>query len=244
MSSGHGDPQPFTTPWCQRLWGWGASALPPPNKATPVFMLQAPPCAHPTQPRLGLETRGTAQLLGILSLSAVNSLKAMGREVMAPSGARGGAGWTLGNKPSRTVILRGHSCPGGGGLTVPGGVWEPWRCGTEGSGQWAQWGWVSSQLDGLKGLLQALWLYDSMTVACFRRRAPAPPCCWLCRRRCSSGAGRCGRGSRAHQQPWEGRRLRSHSRRSHPPSAGDGDVVRGGQPMGTACWGPGLTWRT
>uniref|UniRef100_A0A8V0ZC22 von Willebrand factor C and EGF domains n=1 Tax=Gallus gallus TaxID=9031 RepID=A0A8V0ZC22_CHICK len=60
LSSGHGDPRPFTTPWCQRLWGWGASALPPPNKATPVFMLQAPPCAHPTQPRLGLETRGTA----------------------------------------------------------------------------------------------------------------------------------------------------------------------------------------
>jgi len=24
----------------------------------------------------------------------------------------------------------------GGGVTVPGGVAEPWRCGTEGCGQW------------------------------------------------------------------------------------------------------------
>ena len=28
----------------------------------------------------------------------------------------------------------------GGGVTVPGGVQELWRCGTEGCGQWAQWG--------------------------------------------------------------------------------------------------------
>ena len=31
-------------------------------------------------------------------------------------------------------------CPGDGGVTVPGGVPEPWRCGTEERGQWARWG--------------------------------------------------------------------------------------------------------
>jgi len=31
---------------------------------------------------------------------------------------------------------------GGGGVTVPAGVQEPWRCGTEGCGQWAWWGWA------------------------------------------------------------------------------------------------------
>ena len=28
-------------------------------------------------------------------------------------------------------------CLGGGGVTVSGGVQKPWRCGTEGYGQWA-----------------------------------------------------------------------------------------------------------
>ena len=32
------------------------------------------------------------------------------------------------------------SCPGGGGVPVPGGVQEPWRCGTEGRGQQTWWG--------------------------------------------------------------------------------------------------------
>ena len=31
---------------------------------------------------------------------------------------------------------------GGGGVTIPGGVQELWRCGTEARGQWAWWGWV------------------------------------------------------------------------------------------------------
>jgi len=31
---------------------------------------------------------------------------------------------------------------GGGAVTVPGGVQEPCRCGTEGRGEWAWWGWV------------------------------------------------------------------------------------------------------
>ena len=35
-----------------------------------------------------------------------------------------------------------RAAQGGGGVTVPGGVQELWRCGTEGRGQWAQWGWA------------------------------------------------------------------------------------------------------
>ena len=31
---------------------------------------------------------------------------------------------------------------GGGGVTVPGGAQEMWRCGTEGCGQWPWWGWA------------------------------------------------------------------------------------------------------
>ena len=30
--------------------------------------------------------------------------------------------------------------PRSGGVTIPGGVPEPWGCGTEGRGQWARWG--------------------------------------------------------------------------------------------------------
>ena len=36
--------------------------------------------------------------------------------------------------------MQWHSCTGGGGVTVPAGVPELWRCGTEGCEQWAQWG--------------------------------------------------------------------------------------------------------
>ena len=38
---------------------------------------------------------------------------------------------------SEGVVMQWHSCPGSGGVTVPGGVQELWRCGTEGRGQWA-----------------------------------------------------------------------------------------------------------
>lgn len=31
---------------------------------------------------------------------------------------------------------------GGDGVTDPGGVLEPWTCGTEGCGDRVQWGWV------------------------------------------------------------------------------------------------------
>jgi len=37
-------------------------------------------------------------------------------------------------------VLRWHSCPGVvDGVTIPGGVPEPWKCGTEGCGHWAGW---------------------------------------------------------------------------------------------------------
>ena len=47
---------------------------------------------------------------------------------------------------SERVVLQWHSCPWSGGVTIPGGVPEPWKCGTEGCGQWAWgvgWGWGS-----------------------------------------------------------------------------------------------------
>ena len=33
-----------------------------------------------------------------------------------------------------------QAAQGGGGVTIPEGVPEPWGCGTEGRGQWARWG--------------------------------------------------------------------------------------------------------
>ena len=38
---------------------------------------------------------------------------------------------------SQRAARRWHCCPGSGGVTVPGGVPELWRCGTEICGQWA-----------------------------------------------------------------------------------------------------------
>ena len=43
--------------------------------------------------------------------------------------------------------------PRSGGLTIPAGVPEPWRCGTEGCEQWA-WGVVGAGLRDLGGVLQ------------------------------------------------------------------------------------------
>ena len=40
----------------------------------------------------------------------------------------------------------GTAAQGGGGVTVPEGVPEPWGCGTEGCGQWAAW-WGGLGLD-------------------------------------------------------------------------------------------------
>lgn len=42
--------------------------------------------------------------------------------------------WKAKNSTSSTSW---HSCPGGGGAPIRGGVWELCRCGTEGYGQWA-----------------------------------------------------------------------------------------------------------
>ena len=53
---------------------------------------------------------------------------------------------------SKRAVLQWHSCPGSGGVSIPGGVEEPWRWGTEGRGQW--WGWVGAGLGDLRGLLQ------------------------------------------------------------------------------------------
>ena len=47
---------------------------------------------------------------------------------------------SVGTFLSKRVVRLWHSCPGSGGVTIPGGVPEPWRCGTEGRGQWAWWG--------------------------------------------------------------------------------------------------------
>ena len=37
-----------------------------------------------------------------------------------------------------------QAAQGGGGVTIPGGVPEMRRCGTEGHGQWARCGWADS----------------------------------------------------------------------------------------------------
>jgi len=50
-------------------------------------------------------------------------------------------------QPERVGI--GTAAQGGDGVTVPGGVPEPWRCGTWGHGQWDGLG-----LGDLRGLLQ------------------------------------------------------------------------------------------
>ena len=38
------------------------------------------------------------------------------------------------NSFSERVVMRWHSCAGSGGVTVPGGAQEPWRCSSEGRG--------------------------------------------------------------------------------------------------------------
>lgn len=50
-----------------------------------------------------------------------------------------------------------HSWLWSGEVIVPGGVQKPWRCGAEGCGYWAWWGWA----DDLRGLFQH---YDSMIL--------------------------------------------------------------------------------
>ena len=45
------------------------------------------------------------------------------------------------NSFRQRAVRQWHSCPGSGGVTVPGGVPEPWGCGTEGYSR-AWWGWL------------------------------------------------------------------------------------------------------
>ena len=56
---------------------------------------------------------------------------------MASSCFMGGSGWILGKTPSPEEWSLTQAAQGGGGVAVSGGVQEPWRCGTEGYGQWA-----------------------------------------------------------------------------------------------------------
>ncbi len=73
---------------------------------------------------------------------------------MASCCARGGSGWILGKISSQD----------GGAVTIPGGVQELWRCGTEGRGQWAWWGWVGGWTRWVGGLLLFSSLNDSMIL--------------------------------------------------------------------------------
>ena len=49
-----------------------------------------------------------------------------------------------------------QAAQGGGGITIPEGVQEPWRGGTWGSGQLGTMGWVGVGLDALGGLSMIL----------------------------------------------------------------------------------------
>jgi len=67
-----------------------------------------------------------------------------GQEVMALSCT---GGWGIGSKDKfhlRSCEALAEAAQGGGGVTVPESVEELWRCGTEGHGQWAWWGWAGS----------------------------------------------------------------------------------------------------
>ena len=51
------------------------------------------------------------------------------------------SGWISGNISSpKEWSGTGTAAQGSSGVIIPGGVPEPWRCGTEGRGQWAWWG--------------------------------------------------------------------------------------------------------
>jgi len=59
---------------------------------------------------------------------------------MALSCSMGGSGWISGTISAPEWRCIGTGCTGWGGITIHGGVPEPWGCGTEGCGQWAWWG--------------------------------------------------------------------------------------------------------
>ena len=76
------------------------------------------------------------------------------QEGMALSCAGGYSGWILGRNSSQSNNAVAQAAQGGGAVTIPGGVQELWRCGTEGRGQRAWRGWAGVGLDGLSSLFQ------------------------------------------------------------------------------------------
>ena len=67
----------------------------------------------------------------------------------------------LGNISSlKEWCCSGTATHGGGGVTVPGGVPDQWRCGTEGRGQWAWW-------DGLGLDLRILEVFFNLNDSVF-----------------------------------------------------------------------------
>ena len=48
------------------------------------------------------------------------------------------SGWILGKSSLKEWSDTGTAAQGADGITVPGGVQELWRCGTEGCGQWTR----------------------------------------------------------------------------------------------------------
>ena len=78
---------------------------------------------------------------GKVGVSLCSQVAAVGQEGMVLSCTTGGSGWILGRISSQKEwCCIGTAAQGGGAVTVPGGVQELWRCGTEGCGQWAWWG--------------------------------------------------------------------------------------------------------
>jgi len=70
---------------------------------------------------------------------------ATGWEEMDLSCTRGGSGWILGKNSSQQEWWgSGTAAQGSGGVTVPGGVQETCRCGTEGHGLVGMVGWIDS----------------------------------------------------------------------------------------------------
>ena len=67
------------------------------------------------------------------------------------------------------VVLQWQSCLGSGGVTVPGGVLESWRCGTEGCGQWGWWDGL-----GLGIVVVSSILTDSVIQQCCYWSSEAP----------------------------------------------------------------------
>jgi len=75
---------------------------------------------------------------------------------MALSCTRGGSCWvlqTVASLEERSALAQ--AAQGSGGVTVPGGVPEPWRCGSWGHGQQAQ---VGVGLEDLSNLSDSMIL--------------------------------------------------------------------------------------